>query len=75
MGFGSTLIKSAVSVANKLKSEKASLIIDGENGGTLPVQFNPSEYKITEMTDFAEVARSASFFAISNSCIAAFNLP
>ena len=57
MGISSTLLKAAVSVAEKLSSEKAMLVIAGKSPEKLPVQFNPSEYKITERSSYTEKSR------------------
>ena len=55
----STLTQLAVdkAVSSMKQSEKAKLVIGGSKGGILHVQFNPSEYKITEQTDFSQVPR------------------
>lgn len=57
MGFSTTLAKAAVKVAEKLSSAKAVLVIARGSGEQIPVQFNPSEYKITEGTKFSEKTR------------------
>ena len=58
MGVLSTLSQLAVEKAiDSMHSEKATLVIGGKNGGKLPVQFNPSEYKITEQTDFSQIPK------------------
>ena len=57
MGFSTTLAKAAVKVAEKLSSAKAVLVIARGSGEQIPVQFNPSEYRITEGTKFSEETR------------------
>lgn len=57
MGLSTTLLKAAISVAEKLSSEKAMLVIAGKSPEKLPVQFNPSEYKITERSSYSEKSR------------------
>ncbi|MBO6303389.1 MAG: hypothetical protein J6N15_13220 [Ruminiclostridium sp.] len=57
MGFGSTLQKAAVAIAQKLSSAKAVLVIAGGTPKQVPVQFNPSEYRITDSTTFSEKKR------------------
>lgn len=48
MGFSSTLSSAAVKVAEAISGVKANLIIKGGKTEQLAVQFNPSDYKITE---------------------------
>ena len=57
MGFTSTLVGAATKIAEKLSSAKAMLIIAGASPEQVPVQFNPSEYKITERNSFSEKSR------------------
>ena len=57
MGFTSTLTKAAVSVAEKLSGAKAMLVIARGSPEQIPVQFNPSEYRISESTEFSEKSR------------------
>ncbi len=59
MGLGTTLLQAAINIAEKLSSEKA-LIVKVKNkkiAEKIPVQFNPSEYKISERTMYSEKTR------------------
>ena len=57
MGFSSTIAKAAVKVAEKLKRTNAVIIIDGDSPEQIPVQFNPSEYRITDRSSFSQKER------------------
>ncbi|MBQ9382942.1 MAG: hypothetical protein IJT87_01775 [Ruminiclostridium sp.] len=57
MGFSSTLTNAAVKIAEKLRSEKATLVIQGDSTEQVPVQFNPSEYRITSRSEYSQKAR------------------
>ncbi len=57
MGFSSAIAKAAVSVAEKLTSTKAVIVIDGSSAEQIPVQFNPSEYRIVDRSNFSQKER------------------
>ncbi|MCR4780971.1 MAG: hypothetical protein K5876_07745 [Ruminiclostridium sp.] len=57
MGFTTTLANAAIKVADKFSSAKATIVIAGEKPEQIPVQFNPSEYRISERTQFTEKTR------------------
>ncbi len=57
MGFTSTLTNAAVKVAESIKSEKATLVIQGDSTEQVPVQFNPSEYRITSRSEYSQKSR------------------
>jgi hypothetical protein len=57
MGFGTTLLKAATSLASSLVGEKAVLVIAKASPIKIPVQFNPSEYRITERSSYSEKPR------------------
>ena len=57
MGFSSTLSNVAGKIAGKFASAKAVIVIAGGNVEQIPVQFNPSEYKITKRNAFSEKTR------------------
>ncbi|MBQ9483247.1 MAG: hypothetical protein IJU82_03570 [Ruminiclostridium sp.] len=51
------LLDAAIKVAEKIQSNKAVLVIAKPSPEKLSVQFNPSEYKITERTNYTEKER------------------
>ena len=57
MGFTTTLANAAVKVVEKLSSAKATIVIGSTPPEQIPVQFNPSEYRISESTQFSEKTR------------------
>ena len=57
MGFTTTLANAAVKVADKFSGAKATIVIAGDKPEQVPVQFNPSEYRISERTQFTEKTR------------------
>ena len=57
MGFTSTLSGVASKVAGKFASAKAVIVIVGGSTEQIPVQFNPSDYRITQRSSFTEKSR------------------
>lgn len=58
MGFTSTLTKAATKVVQKITGTKAMLAILKEPVEAIPVQFNPSEYRISDRTTFSQRERN-----------------
>ena len=57
MGFTSTLSKAAAGVVNSLKGSKAVLVVLTSVPEQIPVQFNPSEYRITDRSVYSQRSR------------------
>ncbi len=57
MGFTSTLTNAAVRAASSLMGSKAVLMVVGESVEQIPVQFNPSEYRITDTSVYSQQER------------------
>ena len=57
MGFTSTITNIITNVAGKLAGTKAYIIKATDPSSPLEVQFNPSEYKITDSVDYHEETR------------------
>ena len=58
MGFTSTLTKAATGIVNSLMGAKAVLLVVGSTSvDQIPVQFNPSEYKITDRSVYSQRSR------------------
>ena len=52
MGLTSTLSNIGSKIAGKFASAKAVIVIAGGNVEQIPVQFNPSDYRITNRSNF-----------------------
>ncbi|MBO4653272.1 MAG: hypothetical protein IKZ69_00295 [Lachnospiraceae bacterium] len=59
MDLTSTLLNAAVSAVQKLTGSKAviGIIVKGKITEQIPVQFNPSEYRITETSSYSQTER------------------
>ena len=57
MGLTSTLSNIGSKIAGKFASAKAMIVIAGGNVEQIPVQFNPSDYRITNRSNFTEKER------------------
>ena len=57
MGLTSTLAKAAIMAASKIIGSKAMLIVVKDEPEEIPVQFNPSEYSITDSSSYSQTER------------------
>ncbi|MBR5089302.1 MAG: hypothetical protein IK093_07735 [Ruminiclostridium sp.] len=57
MGLSTTLIDGGAKLMDEPGRQKASIIVDGDKDNAIVAQFNPSEYRILERTDYSEAAR------------------
>ena len=58
MGITSTLAETAINAAIKIKGTKATIVVAKKPPQYIPVQFNPSEYRITDTTTYSQKERS-----------------
>ncbi len=57
MSLTSTLVDAAVKAASKIAGTKAMIIVAGSSVEQIPVQFNPSEYRITDSSSYSQTER------------------
>ena len=57
MSFTSSLINAAATIAQSLKGTKAVIIASGDSQEQIPVQFNPSEYRVTDRSSYSQRSR------------------
>ncbi len=57
MGFSDTLLDYGVRLAGKFISQNAAIVVDGDDKNPIMAQFNPSEYRIVERTQYSEEQR------------------
>ena len=57
MGITSMLTKAAIGKAGSVNSNKAVLMLLSGGNETIPVQFNPSQYRITESAQYSQQER------------------
>ena len=57
MSLTSTLVDAAVKAASKIAGTKAMIIVAGSSVEQIPVQFNPSDYRITDSSSYSQTER------------------
>ena len=57
MSFTTSLVNAAATIAQTIKGTKAVIVKLGKNREEIPVQFNPSEYRVTDKSSYSQRSR------------------